>query len=357
MTHATLAPPRRSTGPLDRLRRLRGANNEGVLGIVIVVLALVVGFIAPSFWSATTFVNLAGTTMGTLLFALGVLLVLISGGIDVSFLAIGIFAAYSTMQAVTATGLGSAPVIVPFVVAGAIGLGLGLLNALAVVGLRIPTLIATLGTQGIIRGVLITYVGSRVLSELPATTGDLSTSYLLVVGGSSNTPLSALFVPVVVIAALIAVVLRYTTFGRGIYAIGGHAEFARRAGYPVARIQVGVYALAGVLAGVGGLVHIILVREADPYALVGGELDVIAAVVLGGASIFGGRGSVLGTVLGVVLVSLINNSLVLLGVPSFWQRAAVGAMLLIGVTAQAWRGRRARRPLDAPEPATAGGAA
>jgi len=342
---------------LGRLRRLRGPNNEGILGAIIVGLAIVVGAVAPAFWSASSMVSLAGSTIGSLLFALGVLLILVSGGIDVSFLAIGIFAAYSTMQAIVATGLGSAPVWIPFLIAAVIGLLLGLLNALAVVGLKIPTLIATLGTQGIIRGVLITYVGSRVISDLPPTTAAVSTTYALVVGGTSSTPLSILFIPILLITLLVAAMLRFTTLGRGIYAVGGHTEFARRAGYPVTRIQVGVYAIAGVLAGIGGLVHIILVREADPFALVGGELDIIAAVVLGGASIFGGRGSVLGTVLGVMLVSLINNTLVLLGVPSFWQRAAVGAMLLIGVSAQAWRGRRHRAALDTPETIPAGGAA
>lgn len=337
----------RSTVPIThQLRRLRGANNEGVLAAVIAALALVVGAVSPAFWSAGTLINLAGSSIGTVLFALGVLLVLISGGIDVSFLAIGAFAAFSTMQAVQNTGLGSAPVIVPFAFAALIGLCLGLLNAAAVVGLKMPTLIATLGTQGIIRGVLITYIGSRVISDLPTSTADVSTTYLVVAEGVTRTPLSILFVPVVVIAVIVGLILRYTTFGRGIYAIGGHPEFARRAGFSVKSTQVGLYALAGVLAGLGGLIHAILVREADPFTLVGGELDVIAAVVLGGASIFGGRGSVTGTVLGVVLIALINNSLLLLGVPSSWQRAAVGVMLLIGVTAQAWRGRTRTTPIE-----------
>lgn len=335
-----------------RPSRLRGANNEGILALVIILLAVIVGTISPSFWAAGTIINLAGTSISTLLFALGVLLVLVSGGIDVSFLAIGAFAAYATVKAIVTVGLGSSSVIFPFLIAAGLGVVLGLINAAAVVGLRIPTLIATLGTQGIIRGVLITYIGSRVISDLPPTLSGLSTSYLLVAEGTTRTPLSVLFVPVAAITLLVALLLRSTVFGRGIYAVGGHAEFARRAGFPVSRIQVGVYALAGLLAGLGGMVHVILVREADPFTLVGGELDVIAAVVLGGASIFGGRGSVLGTVLGVVLISLINNSLLLLGVPGFWQRAAVGLMLLIGVSAQAWRGRR--RPPTTDDPTAPG---
>ena len=109
------------------------------------------------------------------------------------------------------------------------------------------------------------------------------------------------------------------------------------------RTQVWLYVLVGSLAAFGGMLHVTLGRNANPQSLVGTELDIIAAVVLGGASIFGGRGSVLGTVLGVVLVQLINNNLVLLGVPSTWQRAAVGVLLLVGVGVQALGASRGRR--------------
>ena len=161
----------------------------------------------------------------------------------------------------------------------------------------------------------------------------------MTVGGASSTRLSVLIVPAIVICVLIALLLRNTVFGRGIYALGGDAESARRAGFPVIRLQVAMYALAGLLAGIAGLMHVVQVRQANPFDLVGGELDVIAAVVLGGASIFGGKGSVLGTVLGVVLIAMINTSLILLGVPGTWQRAAIGALLIIGVTAQTVGGR------------------
>jgi simple sugar transport system permease protein len=103
---------------------------------------------------------------------------------------------------------------------------------------------------------------------------------------------------------------------------------------------VALYVLAGVLAAVAGVLHVILGRNANPQALVGTELDIIAAVVLGGASIFGGRGSVLGTVLGVLLVQLINNSLILVGIPTAWQRAAVGVLLIVGVGIQALSAKR-----------------
>ena len=325
------------TPPRHALTRLRGANNEGVLAALILLLAIAVGVVAPSFWSAATAVNLLASAAATIAFALGALLVLISGGIDVSFMAIGIFAAYATLRAASGAGWLSANVWLPFVVATLVGVLLGLVNAGAIAGL-------TLGTQGVIRGILITFVGSRVISDLPGSVADLSTSYLVVVGGKVQTPLTILVVPLAILAVLVALLLNRTMLGRSVYAIGSDLESARRIGIPVAQTQVVVYAIAGGLAAIGGLCHVILVREADPFALVGGELDVIAAVVLGGASIFGGKGSVTGTVLGVLLISLINNSLILLGVPGSWQRTAVGLLLLIGVSVQGLQVARRRRP-------------
>jgi simple sugar transport system permease protein len=162
-----------------------------------------------------------------------------------------------------------------------------------------------------------------------------------------------MIVPAVLICILVGLLLRFTMIGRSIYAIGGDEESARRAGIPVAAIKVFIYLLVGLLAGFAGMMHVVQVRLANPYELVGGELDVIAAVVLGGASIFGGSGSVIGTALGVILISLVQNSLILLGVPSAWQRLAVGLLLLVGITAQALSastGKR-RRALAAEAPA------
>jgi simple sugar transport system permease protein len=346
-----IASPARRLPRRPALGRLAGQNHEGILVVCIVILSIVVGFAAPEFWSLSTLLNVTGASIDDTVFALGVLLVLVSGGIDVSFMAIGIFAAYSTVLATQHAGAGSTTVLVPFAIAAGIGLALGGLNALVVAGLRLPTLIATLGTQGIIRGVLLSYIGSRLISDLPPSAESLSTSYLVTAHGAHTTPLSILVVPAAILCVLVALLLRYTLVGRGIYAIGGDEESARRAGFPVVRIKVIVYTLAGMLAGIAGLMQVTMVREADPSALVGGELDVIAAVVIGGASIFGGRGSVTGTVLGVLLISLINNCLILLGIPSTWQRAAVGLMLLIGIAAQAMSAQRQRRsaaPLEVP---------
>jgi simple sugar transport system permease protein len=337
--------------PLDRLR---GGNNEGILVLAIIVLSLVVGFADPSFWSPRTLLNIGGASLENIVFAMAVLIVIISGGIDVSFMAIGIFAGYSVIVMTNHTGFGASSAWVGFGIAAVIGLLLGTINAAAIAGLRLPTLIVSLGTQGIIRGVMLAYIGSRVIPNYPAGLEKLSTNYLLTAHGSAGyTRLNILIIPAIIICIVVSLLLRYTTLGRGIYAIGGDAESARRAGFRVFGIQVFIYSFAGMLAGVAGMMHVTQVRLANPYELVGGELDVIAAVVIGGASIFGGKGSVSGTVLGVFLIALIKNSLILLGVPGTWQRATVGLMLLIGITAQSLGARARRRRVEFSEEASA----
>jgi simple sugar transport system permease protein len=324
------------------LARLRGPNNEGLLAVVILVVVVAMSLASPAFFTANTFFALVRSSMVPLVLALGVLLVLISGGIDVSFQAIAIFAAYASITWVLRAGADPGAFVM-VAMAMAVGALLGLLNGVVIARFRLPTLIVTLGTQSIFKGVLIAYVGSVYISAagLPGSIGDLSRAHLVDVAGGGF--LHAMIVPVLVLTVVIALMLSRTVFGRSIYAIGGDTEAARRVGIRVVRTQVLLYVLVGALAAFGGLLHVVLGRNANPQSLVGSELDIIAAVVLGGASIFGGRGSVLGTVLGVVLVQLINNNLVLLGIPSTWQRAAVGVLLLLGVGAQAIGASRTRR--------------
>lgn len=327
---------------MNGLARLRGPHNEGFLVAVILVVVMAMALASPAFFSPSTFFGLVRSSMVPLVLALGVLLVLISGGIDVSSPAIAIFAAYATVVLLLQTGPDLGPVLV-FAIAMVVGGLLGLLNGVVIARFRLPTLIVTLGTQSIFRGVLIAYVGSAYISAagLPPSLSDLSGAHLVDIPGAGY--LHVLVVPVVVVTVLVSLMLSRTMFGRSVYAIGGDIEAARRVGIRVVRTQVWLYVLVGALAAFGGVLHVTLSRNANPQSLVGTELDIIAAVVLGGASIFGGRGSVLGTVLGVVLVQLINNNLVLLGVPSTWQRAAVGILLLVGVGVQALDASRGRR--------------
>ncbi|BCL80866.1 sugar ABC transporter permease [Ktedonobacteria bacterium brp13] len=315
--------------------RLRGKNNEGLLGAVLVLLVVVVGAVDPQFWSLATVFNLVQNSFEQLVFALGFLLVLLVGGIDVSFDAIGIFAGY-VVALLASKGILPDSIPIAFVVAALIGLLLGLLNAAIAAGLRLPVMIVTLGTRGLFTGFLLTFIGSSYVTTLPQTLGMFAQADLVKVHAGTNQTvgLNVLVIPLAILVALLAWLLSRTLFGRGLYAVGGDEEAARRVGFPVGMIKAAALCLAGVLAGLAGMIHITLLGYGNPFELVGQETNVIAAVVLGGASITGGKGSVLGTVLGVLLVSLINYSLVQLGIPSTWQEVAIGVLLVLGVSAQ-----------------------
>jgi simple sugar transport system permease protein len=312
--------------------RLSGFTSELVLVGIILVLVIGMSLVNPTFFTVHTLFSILRSALVPMVFALGVLLVIISGGIDVSFPAIAIFAAYTTVH-LSAQGAFDPGVIGVLVIAVALGALLGLVNGAVIARFKLPTLI---------KGVLLAYVGSRYIADLPQSMASLSTANLVSIEGS-RAYLPVMIVPVIVLVIGVSLLLRKTMFGRGLFAIGGDIEGARRAGFPVMRIQVLLYVLAGAIAAVGGLIHVVLGQNANPQDLVGTELDVIAAVVLGGASIFGGRGTVLGTVLGVLLVQIINNSLLLMGVPTAWQRAAVGILLALGVGVQAVMARRAAK--------------
>lgn len=324
-----------------RLPRIGRMSNELVLASIILVLVIVMCAVNPAFFSVHTLFSILRSALVPMVFALAVLFVIISGGIDVSFAAIGIFAAYTTVSLAQGGSLDFGLIgILAFAIV--IGGALGFVNGIVIARFRLPTLIVTLATQGIFKGVLLAYIGSKYIAELPDGISWLSTANLISIE-STRAYLPMLIVPVLLLVIGAAFVLRRTMFGRGIYAMGGDLEGARRAGFPVVRLQVMLYVLVGAVAAIGGLIHVVLGRSANPQDLVGTELDVIAAVVLGGASIFGGRGTVTGTVLGVLLVQIINNSLILMGVPTAWQRAAVGFLLVIGVGIQAVMARRASR--------------
>lgn len=309
---------------------LKGRNNEGILTLVIAGILILMFLIAPEQVSLTFFGDIIRSGIVTMSLALGLLLVIISGGMDVSFTAIAVFSGYCVVLFMQRLGIDGA--VWPFFAAAAIGACLGVLNAVLVAKYQMETLVATLGTQVVIRGVLLAFIGSTYLATLPPRLDSVGQLSLFKLG---NSPVNVTVLVVLGCALLIAWVLSKTTFGRSIYAVGGSKEASRRVGINVKRVQVGIYVIAGLLAGLGGMVHVALSRHASPFELVGTEMTVIAAVVIGGALDSGGRGSVKGTVLGVLLISLTQNSLVRLGVSSYWQTLVVGFVILMGVVVQA----------------------
>lgn len=319
-------------------------SNEALVAVIIIAFSVVTGLLDPSFFTLANAFDLmrASVVMGIL--AIGVLLVLVSGGIDVSFTAVAAFSMYATTLYVTNAGLDLHWSLI-FLASIALGTLLGLFNAIFVGLFNLPTLIVTLGTLSLFRGFLLTFVGNRIISNLPSHMRDFSRSSLLRVtspdGIVYTLPMSFLFLVAVIV--LTWFLLRRTMLGRAIYAYGGNPEAAERAGFAILKLKAFVYAYVGALAGLAGIIHATMSRAANPFDLVGLELNVIAAVVLGGASIMGGRGTIFGTVLGVMLIVIISNSLIVLGIPSYWQRVAVGLLILLGTGLPAYQALRSRR--------------
>jgi simple sugar transport system permease protein len=328
------------------MRRLL-ARNETLVGLVLAAVCLTVAWAEPSFLSLSTLFDLLRNGIVTALFAVGVLLVLASGGIDVSFTAIAAFAMYVGTKAMVAFGMGDS-ILVAFFVAGAIGLALGLINGFFIATLKLPTLIVTLGTLNVFRGFLLTFVGTQLITAVPIGMRTFSRTMLIRVtdadGAIVSLPIA--FLLVVAVAALTSLILNRTMLGRSVYALGGAPESALRVGVNVARVQYFVYAYVGVLSGVAGIVHASLARVANPFDLVGLELSVIAAVVLGGARLSGGHGTITGTLLGVALIVVINNSLIVLGIPTTWQNVVTGGLILLGTGVPALRARIASLQAD-----------
>ncbi len=319
-------------------------KNETLVALTIVVLSLIIGIINPVFFTVGNLFDLlrSATVMG--IFAMGVLIVIISGGIDVSFTAIAIFAMYSTVRILNAN-MPDAPIWIAFVISALIGLGLGFVNAFFISRFKLPTLIVTLATLSMYRGLLLFAIGNKIIRDIPPSMTELSRATFVEVpmasGGVSKLH-PAIFLTLAT-AILVYLLLRYTMLGRGIYALGGAREAAERAGFNVSRIQYFIYGFVGLLSGIAGMTYGALNRQANPQDIVGTELDVIAAVVLGGATLTGGRGSVIGALLGVALVTIMSNSLVLVGVPSEWRRVVTGLIIIIGTGIPAIQAQRNAR--------------
>ncbi len=315
---------------------------EMMVAAVLILAVVIIGTINPVFWQPANLFSLLRAAVITGILGLAVMMVMLSGGIDVSFPAFAIAAMYLTVKAMIAWGFDG--VLLPFLMATAIGAGLGLVNAVFVHTFRMIPLIVTLGTGTAVRGFILGVVGTSQINidQMPPQLIGLARGEFLHVtqGDGSVAGLSSMVLVYAAIAVLVHLMLRYTMMGRSIYALGGGEEAARRVGFNVRRTTFFIYGLAGALAGFAGLLHSAMIWTANPRDMVGLELDVIAAVVLGGASIFGGRGSVIGTLLGGLTLVVITNSLIILGVDTTWQRVVVGLIVIAATAATAWRDRK-----------------
>ena len=312
---------------------------KGYLSIVIVVMAVFFGMLAPQFLSLGNVVDLVEGSSVTAILAVGLFVVLVAGGIDISFAATASVAQYVAAYCASRLHLPSPVIIAVSLVVGA---ALGCLNALLIDRLRATSIIITISTMSVFFALLMYFTGGRSIYDLPGWWSD--PRVLFEFAGSGDAPV-AIKLPIVVMLVVViatAFIMNRTALGRQTFAMGGNVEAARRAGINLSTTQIFAYGYLGLMAGLAGLVQAHRVGEAVPNAMVGGELFVLAAAVLGGASLTGGTGSVGGVMLGILLLAMLRNGLNLLGVSPYFFQVLLGVVILASA---AMTGIKARRRL------------
>ncbi|MHA7276407.1 ABC transporter permease [Arthrobacter sp. Hz1] len=320
---ATATTPKVSGGA--RAKQLL-ADNGALVGLLILGLAL---FIAtPDFLTGPNLLNIGIQASVIAVLAFGLTFVIVAAGIDLS---VGSVAALSAMGSAWIFSQGSMPGWVAVIGGLAIGTLSGAVSGYAVAFGRLPSFIATLAMLSIARGLTLVISDGRPIATAPEV------SFL---GG--NLGVIPMPIVVLVIAGLVAAfILNFTVMGRYMYAVGGNTEAARLSGVPVRKVLVTVFALSGLFAAVAGLLLSGRLDSAQPQAAAGYELDAIAAVVIGGASLAGGVGRITGTLVGALVLVVIRNGLNLLNVSSFWQQVVIGVVIAVAVGIDSLRRKNA----------------
>jgi simple sugar transport system permease protein len=317
-------------------------RQESVLFLILFAYCSFVSIVNPTFLALDNIFDIVKSSAGMMVLAMGVLVVLVSGGIDVSFTAMAIFSGYITIRIMIAFGIDS--LFLAFLASAFIGLFLGFLNGIIVHKFRLRPLIVTLGTQNIFIGALSVLFGTKFIpvGQMPKSIVRFGTNSLLSIplssGGTAN--LTLFLVPVALVVLVTWFILNRTMLGKSVYALGSSPVAAQRAGLNIASIRYFVYSYMGVLAGIMGIIYAAEVRSLNPISLVGEELTIIAATVLGGAKLTGGRGTVLGTFFGVLIISVLNTTLILIGLSSSWNNFFVGIIILLSVGITAFRNKK-----------------
>jgi len=329
---ATTTTPPAAAGTEEREERVLtfgdvfGRDAGGL--IVLLVLFGAMTLASDEFLTGDNLANLARQVAIFGIIAVGQLLVILTAGIDLS-----VGSVLGLTGCVTAQMLvDGVPIPIAILAGLVVGILIGLFNGSLVAYGKLPPFIVTLGMLGIARGMVLVYTDASTIQPLPDAFGDIANGDLL---GVPN--LLWMFLAVVVVTSF---VLRRTVFGRYIYAIGSNPESARLSGVPVTRVLVAVYAIAGLLAAVGGVLFMSRLNAGIPTAGTGYELNAIAACVIGGASLFGAKGGAFGAAAGALIVATLNNGGNLLAVNAFYLQIIIGALILAAVAFDQWQARR-----------------
>jgi inositol transport system permease protein len=294
-------------------------NNIRQYGLLIVfgIICLIISLITPQFLTVSNLTIIVTQVSINALLAFGVTFVIITGGIDLS---LGSIVAVTGVTAAMLAHPDSYPVLIPIVMGLLAGLLMGAFNGFIITKSKIAPFIVTLGTMTIGRGLALILSDGRPVSNLSE-----SFNYL---GSGTVFGIPFLILIFILVFALCSIILSKTVLGRYIYAIGGNEQAARASGINIDRVKLSVYSISGLLAGLAGILLASRITTGQPNAGAGFELDAIAAVVIGGTSTAGGRGTMAGTLIGVLLIGVINNGLDLLNVTSYYQQVVMGIIII-----------------------------
>lgn len=292
--------------------------------IGLIVLCLIFSVASPAFHTPRNFVQIVQQVMEVGTLAVGQTIIILSAGIDLANGAMMVLGSV-VMAKLAVHGM---PVPLAIVVGLAITTGLGLINGLVVAYLRVPPFVATLGMLNLAYSMTLLYTGQASIDNLPPA--------LLALGAHADVLGAQVPIGPLVMLAIFAgswYVLQHTGWGRHVYAFGNNVEAARLTGINVRRLQVSVYLVAGLIYGIAALLVLGRTTVGDPNAGLTDNLDSITAVVIGGTSLFGGRGGVIGTLIGALIVGVLRNGLTLVGVEALWQTFATGIIVILAVAA------------------------
>ena len=316
---------------MEKLRSIL-KKREALLALIILFYSTFVAMMAPTFLTYGNLTNVLKACSVTGIFSLGVLIIIISGGFDVSFTAIAqvteYFCVYFMVNWFTHGNL-----LLTMILASMVGALMGLFNGFLIDHFKMPAIIITISTQNLFYGLMYVVTRGKLLYTIPDFIWPLADGKMFKVAQAVGSPNGLSYVTVLwfVMAAILSFVLRKTTFGRTIYWVGGNRTAAKRVGVNMFRNTMLVYGIAGAIVGIGSIGHVAIVQTVIPNSIVGTEMSVIAAIVLGGASISGGKGSVLGAMLGVILFQIVNNSLTLLKISSYWYNVFTGTIIILSL--------------------------
>ncbi len=299
------------------VRYIKG--NAGIL-IGMTAMCIAMSFLSPVFLTSSNILNVLRQVSTNANIALGMTLVILTGGIDLS---VGAVVAIAGTMAAGFIALSGLPVSIALAMGLLVGIAIGFINGFIIAKTGMPPFIVTMAMTTMARGTVYVYTGGLPVRTLDPIFNEVGSGYL------GPIPFPVIYTAVLYIGVMI--VLYRTKLGRHIYAVGGNREAARFSGISITRVEIAVYTIIGFLSAISGIVLCARMYSGQPTIGAGFELDAIAAVVLGGTSFTGGVGTIGGTIIGVLVIGVLNNGLNILGVSSFWQLIVKGAVILLAV--------------------------